>query len=105
MFAECCHGTLKGQMMKTIFVLLLLAFSGASSAACYLIYTPANELVWRRGTPPVRMDTLSINDEVQRIVPKGHMVIGNMTPEECPDFDLTAPDRTMRQKAEEMKYD
>jgi hypothetical protein len=92
-------------MMKTIFALLLLAVSGAASAACYLIYTPDNQLVWRRTTAPVRMDTLSINDEVQRIVPKGHMVIGNMTEDECPEYDVTGPDRTMRKTAEEMKYD
>lgn len=92
-------------MMKTIFALLLLSLSGAASAACYLIYSPANELVWRRTTPPVRMDTLSINAEVQKIVPNGHMLIGNMTDAECPDYDLTAPDRSMRKKAEEMQFD
>ena len=91
--------------MKTIFALLALSVSTAASAACYLIYTPANELVWRSSTPPVAMDTLSINDAVRKLVPKGHLVISNHDSAPCPALDLTAPRKTMRQKAAEMKYD
>ena len=92
-------------MMKTILALLAFSVSTAASAACYLIYTPANELVWRSSTPPVAMDTLSINEAVRKLVPNGHLVISNHDGSPCPALDLTVPRKTMRQRAEEMKYD
>ena len=90
--------------MKTIFALVALAFSSVASCACYLIYTPANELVWRSNTVPVSMENLSLNDEVQKLVPKGHLVIVDTVGAPCTKLDLTAP-TTMKQKAEAMKYD
>lgn len=91
--------------MKTIFALLAFSLSTAASAACYLIYSPANELVWRSSTPPVAMDTLSINDAVRKLVANGHLVISNHDGSPCPTLDLTAPRKTMKQRAEEIKYD
>lgn len=91
--------------MKTILALLAFFGSTAASAACYLIYTPANELVWRGNTPPVAMDTLELNAAVRKIVPDGHLVISNDDAAPCAALDLTSPRKTMRQKAEEMKYD
>ena len=91
--------------MKTIFAFLALAFSTAAFPACYLIYTPANELVWRGTTPPVAMDTLSLNAAVQKRVPKGHLIVSSDDKAGCPALDLTTPRKTMRQRAEEMKYD
>lgn len=61
--------------MKNILVLLTLVVSTSAFPACYMIYGPSNDLVWAGPRPPVPMDTLSINDEVQIIVPQGHMVI------------------------------
>ncbi len=90
--------------MKTIFALLALAFSTAASAVCYLIYTPSNELVWRSDTAPVAMDKPGLDKEVQKIVPNGHLVIVDIAGATCFKLDLTAP-TTMKQKAEEMKYD
>jgi hypothetical protein len=98
-------GLSKGLLMKTIFALLVLSVSTAASSACYQIYAPSNELVWQGTTAPVPMDNILLAEEVQKIVPKGHMVISNATPQQCPAFDITAPDRTMRKKAEDMKYD
>ncbi|WP_291998290.1 hypothetical protein [Candidatus Accumulibacter sp. ACC012] len=48
------------------------------------------------------MNTLYIDAEVQKKVPKGHMVIliGSQAP--CPAIDFTVPRRTMRQAAAEM---
>lgn len=91
--------------MKTIFALLAFAVSTSASSACYLIYTSANELVWQGSAPPVRMDTLLLDAEVQKRVPKGHLVIINDPGAPCPRLDLIAPRKTMRQKAEEMKND
>jgi hypothetical protein len=94
-----------GKMMKTIFALLVLFVSTAASAACYQIYTPANELVWRRTTPPVPMDTAALNDAVRKKVAGGHLIISGDHTEPCTALDLTKPRKTMRQKAAEMKYD
>lgn len=91
--------------MKTILAMAAFAFSTAAFSACYLIYTPANELVWRGTTPPVAMDTLSLNAAVQKIVPGGHLVVSSDDKAPCPALDLTTPRKTMRQRAEEMKYD
>lgn len=90
--------------MKIIFALLAFAVSTAASSECYSIYTPSNELVWQGTTPPVLMDTLSISEKVQKLVPKGHMVIADSDAARCPLVDLTVR-TTMRQKAEEMKND
>lgn len=91
--------------MKTIFALLALSVSTAASSTCYLIFDSSNELVWRGTTPPVSMETISINAAVQKIVPKGHLVISNNDTAACPALDLTTPRKTMKQRAEEMKYD
>ena len=91
--------------MKTIFAFFALSFSAVASAACYLIYTPANELVWRGTNPPVDMDTAALNAAVQKKVPQGHLVVSNDDKAPCSALDLTTPRKTMRQKAEEMKYD
>jgi len=48
------------------------------------------------------MNTLYIDAEVQKKVPKGHMVILIGSPAPCPEIDLTVPRRTMRQAAAEM---
>ena len=90
--------------MKTIFALLALAVSTAASSACYMIYTPANELVWQSSAPPVSMDKVALDDEVQRLVPKGHLVIVDTAGTSCRKLDLTTR-TTMREKAEKMKYD
>jgi hypothetical protein len=91
--------------MKIIFALLMLFVSTAASSACYLIYAPTNELVWRGTMPPVAMDTVSLNAAVQKKVPKGHLVVSNPDDKSCQALDLTVPRKTMRQRAEEMKYD
>ncbi len=91
--------------MKTLFALLAFFISTAASSACYLIYTPKNELVWQGMTPPVSMDTASINTEIQKKVPEGHMVISDDASAPCYPLDLTVPNRTLRQKAKDIKYD
>lgn len=91
--------------MRTIFALLALLVSPAASSACYMIFSSANELVWRGAAAPVAMDTLLINDEVQKKVPNGHMVITQDFAAPCPPLDLTGPRKTMRDVAEEMKND
>jgi hypothetical protein len=50
------------------------------------------------------MNTLSINDEVRKKVPDGHMVVANNAGAFCFAVDLTTRD-TMRQRAEKIKYD
>ncbi|MFB0936745.1 MAG: hypothetical protein QMB52_13300 [Propionivibrio sp.] len=91
--------------MKSVLALLAFVFSTAASSACYMIFAPTNELVWRGMSPPVRMDSPSLRDEIRKIVPNGHLVISNEASVSCPALDLTAPRKTMRQRAEEMKYD
>ena len=91
--------------MKTILALLALCFSTAASSACYMIFAPTNELVWRGTAPPVKMDSPSLRDEIRKIVPNGHLVISNEAFTSCSAVDLTAPRTTMRQRADEMKYD
>lgn len=91
--------------MKTIFAFLALACSTAAFPACYLIYTPANEIVWRGTSPPVAMDTAALNAAIQKMVPRGHLIVSNDDKAPCLPLDLTQPRKTMRQKAEEMKYD
>lgn len=74
--------------MKTIFALLALAVSTTASSACYLVYSPSNELVWRGTAAPVRMDAVSLSHEVNRIVPKGHLVVSDDVAS-CYALDLT----------------
>ncbi len=91
--------------MKTILAVLALSFSTVASSACYMIFAPNNELMWRGTAPPVNMDSPSLQDEVGKIVPHGHLVISNEVYAPCPALDLTTPRKTMRDRAEEMKYD
>lgn len=89
--------------MKAIFAIMALSVSTTAFATCYQIYAPSNELVWQGTSAPVPMDTASLDKEVQKMVPKGHMVIiSNTTP--CPAVDLTKR-TTLRQKVEAMKND
>jgi len=92
----------RGSKLKTILALLALSVSTAASSACYSIYAPSNELVWRGTTAPVPMDRGSLKDEVQKKVPEGHMVVVNNDTVPCYPLDLTTR-TTMRQKAKEMK--
>jgi len=89
--------------MKTILALLALVFSTAASSSCYMIFGPTNELVWRGTTPPVKMDSVSLSDEVRKIVPSGHLVISSEPFASCPALDSTAPRTTMRQTHEDTK--
>ena len=89
--------------MKTIFALLALLVSSAASSACYLIYSPTNEVVWRGLNPPVPMDTASLSAEVHKKVPNGHLVINNDSEQLCSALDLTVPRKTMRDVADEMR--
>lgn len=89
--------------MKTIFAVAAFFLSTAAGAACYLIYSPANELVWRGTTPPVAMDTAALNAAVQKKVPQGHLVVSNDDKAPCSALDLTTPRKTLRQKAAEMR--
>jgi hypothetical protein len=91
-----------GSTMKTIFAVLALLVSTAASAACYVIYSPTNEIVWRSLVPPVPMDTASIDAEVQKKVPKGHLVINTESEAFCTELDLTTPRKSMRDVAEEI---
>ena len=90
--------------MKTFFAALAICFSTAASSACYMIYTPSNELVWRDALPPVPMNSASVSHEVRKKVPGGHLVIIQDDSAPCLSMDLTKR-TTLRQKAEEMKYD
>ena len=89
--------------MKIIFALLTLCVSSTAFSACYQIYSPSNELVWRGTSPPVSMDTISINEEVNKMVPKGHLVISSDAASPCFPLDFTVPRKTMKQKVKEMK--
>jgi hypothetical protein len=93
------HHTFTGESltMKTILALLALSASTAASAACYMIYSPTNELVWQGPTPPVKMDAYSLSDEVRKIVPNGHLVINSEPFASCPPLDVTAPRTAMQQ--------
>lgn len=86
--------------MKTILALLALSASTAASAACYMIYSPTNELVWRGPNPPVKMDAPSLTDEVRKIVPNGHLVINSEPYVSCLPLNAAAP-RTAMQQGEE----
>ncbi|MFT3848459.1 MAG: hypothetical protein QM739_07195 [Propionivibrio sp.] len=90
--------------MKTIFALVALLVSTTAFSACYMIYAPSNELVWRGTAAPVRMDAPSLKDEINKMVPKGHMVVSSEIAS-CYALDLTTPRKTMRDKAEEIKHD
>lgn len=89
--------------MKTLFALLALTVSTAASSACYMVYSSSNELVWRGTSTPVRMDAYSLKDEINKIVPKGHMVVTNDMAS-CFPLDSTTPRKTMYDRAEEPKH-
>ena len=89
--------------MKTALVLSALALSSVAHGACYMIYTPANELVWRAPTPPVAMDTLALDAAVYRIVPDGHLIISNNDAAPCPLLDLTVGRKTLREQLAQEK--
>jgi len=88
--------------MRAIFALLAFSFSSLASAACYIIYTQSNERIWQGSSPPVPMNTLYIDAEVQKKVPKGHMVILINSQAPCPAIDLTVPRKTMKDAAAAM---
>lgn len=88
--------------MKTILALLALAVSTTASAACYMIYAPSNELVWRGTAAPVRMDKASLKDEINKIVPKGHMVI-SADRASCYELDLTKQGKVESDKTAQPK--
>jgi hypothetical protein len=92
-------------MMKIVFAWLALFVSTSASAACYQIYTPANQVVWRGTTPPVAMDTAALNDAVQKKVPGGHLVISGDDAAPCTPLDLTRPGKTPRKKSAALKRD
>jgi hypothetical protein len=91
--------------MKAIFAVLAFLVSTTASSACYLIYSPTNEVVWRGTVPPVAMDVVSIDAEVHKKVPKGHLVINTDSEQYCSALDLTVPRKTLRDRVEETKYD
>lgn len=68
-----------------------------------MIYTPANELVWRAPTPPVAMDTLALGAAVHRIVPHGHLIISGYDGVPCLLLDLTVPRKTLREQVAQEK--
>lgn len=86
--------------MKTVFALLVLSFSSAATAACYQILLPSNEVVWQGRRPPIAMDTLSLNEEVRKIVPNGHLIVVDNWMAPCPAFDNTAAGRAAQRRAE-----
>jgi len=90
--------------MKTIFALLALAFSTVASSSCYLIYTPSNEVVWRGNTAPVSMDKLALDAQVQKMVPKGHLVIVDTVGAPCTSLDLTT-ETTKNEKVGKTKFE
>ena len=89
--------------MKAVFASLAWVLSSSASAACYMIYTPANELVWRAPTPPVAMDTLALDAAVHRIVPHGHLIVSGNDGAACPLLDLTAPRKTLGEQVAQEK--
>lgn len=89
----------KGVMMRTFFALLALSFSPAALSACYQIYSGSNQLVWQSEQPPFRMDRLSIDGEVKKMVPNGHMVIVDDRRTPCPTFDDTGSSRAAQRKS------
>ena len=84
-----CSDNIKGETMKTAFTILAFFFSSSAMATCYQIFAPSNELLWQGTQPPVAMDTLSLGDEVKKIVPNGHLVIVDDRQTPCPSFDAT----------------
>lgn len=89
--------------MKAVFASFALFLSSFAYAACYMIYTPANELVWRAPTPPVAMDTLALDAAVHRIVPHGHLIISGNDGASCPLLDLTGPRKTLQEQVAQEK--
>jgi hypothetical protein len=78
-------------MKKTVLALLALSFSAAASAVtCYQIFSPKNELVWQGVTPPIRLDSTDIDDQVAKMVPNGHLIIVDDKNTPCLLIDMTS---------------
>lgn len=95
---------MKAVFASSVFAAFVLVLSPSPAfAACYMVFTPANELVWRAPTPPVAMDTLALDAAVHRIVPHGHLIISNNDATPCRVLDLTAPRKTLQQQVAQEK--
>ncbi|MDR0379826.1 MAG: hypothetical protein LBI62_07795 [Candidatus Accumulibacter sp.] len=80
--------------MKMLLALLAFSFSAAASASvCYQIYSSTNVLVWQGDKPPVELDHLTIEDEVKKMVPDGHLIIVDGSTAPCQPVD-TRPGST-----------
>jgi hypothetical protein len=87
--------------MKTILALLALSFSAAASAiTCYQIFSPGNVLVWQGSTPPVRLDNANIDEQVAKLVPKGHLIIVDDKNAPCNPINTTPAGATKRNQGE-----
>jgi hypothetical protein len=83
--------------MKILFALLAFSFSAAASASvCYQIYSPANTLVWQGDRPPIELDHPTIEDEVKKMVPNGHLIIVDDSTAPCLPIDTRPESVTPR---------
>ncbi|MDR3299827.1 MAG: hypothetical protein LBU43_07475 [Candidatus Accumulibacter sp.] len=91
--------------MKTIAALLALTFSATASATmCYQIFSSSNVLVWQGNRPPVQLDRPSIEDEVRKMVPGGHLIIVEEQSAPCQPVD-TMPIKPLPRAAKSVGAD
>lgn len=62
-------------------LLCSLGFAASNALACYVVYDPANRIVYNAATPPVDM-SLPIHQTLPAVFPGGHMVFSSGT--SCP---------------------
>jgi hypothetical protein len=90
-------GNRSGFSRKTILSLLVLSFSTAVSASvCHQIYSSSDVLVWQGIKPPVRLDRPTIEEEVKKMVPDGHLIIIDNHSASCPPVDTRSESRSQQ---------
>jgi hypothetical protein len=83
--------------MKMLLALLAFSFSAAASASvCYQIYSSANVLVWQGDRSPIELDHPTIEDEVKKMVPDGHLIIVDSSAAPCQPIDTRPESATPR---------
>jgi hypothetical protein len=60
---------------------------------CYQIFSSSNVLVWQGNRPPVQLDHPAIDDEVEKMVQGGHLIIIDDHSAPCQPIN-TIPEKT-----------
>ena len=59
----------------------------SQAMACYTVYNPANQVIYRAATPPIDM-SYQIHERLPAVFPAGHLVF-SLEDNDCPAINVT----------------